>query len=136
MIIYPQGINETLPYLTSRMCDEMKPKLAHVHVVFVALFKNVVFPLSEFIYSTIFNLCFLCYSSVFHFCLNLILIPTVVSRFRQMFICSYIFLPFFVFPLKTPVFSDLVFVAVFVHVCLVKLKILTAPCAIVTNRVF
>ena len=95
MIVYPLGINETLPYLTSRMCDEMKPKLAHVHVVFVALFKNVVFPLSEFIYSTIFNLCFLCYSSVFHFCLNLILIPTVVSRFRQMFICSYIFLPFF-----------------------------------------
>ena len=40
MIVYPWGINETLPYLTSRMCDEMKPQLAHVHVVFVSLFKK------------------------------------------------------------------------------------------------
>lgn len=135
MIVYPQGINETLPYLISRMCDEMKPKLANVHVVFVSLLKKRCFPIVRvhiFNHSQpVLSLLFIS----FFFCLNLILIPTVVSRFRQMFRCSYIFLPFFVFPQKTPVFSGLVFVDSFVHVCLVKLKILTAPCAIVTNRV-
>ena len=82
MIVYPWGINETLPYLTSRMCDEMKPQLAHVHVVFVSLFKKTLFSHCQSSYIQPYSTCDFFVIHQFYFCLNLILIPTVVSRFR------------------------------------------------------